>query len=280
VFQRGVDAGFGWVTPWARPSAPLAPLGGAPRPFYDASSAPALAPTLRALEAAAPALALEFGALLRRRRRGGAGAGGAGGAALSREAAGLHEPGAEGGWWGVLVLAADGRLAAKGCAAAPAACALLASLPLANSTRSGQAKLSVLRPGTRIRPHAGPTNARLRVHLCLRELAAGPAAATLRVGGVARHWRGGAAFAFDESFEHEVETAAAAAAEVAPGGHAAAVGEGEEEEEDLRVVLIVDVPNVFLERWEDFRAHAVSDGGWARHEGALRAAFAAAREAA
>ena len=272
VFQRGVDAGFGWVTPWARPSAPLAPLGGAPRPYYDAATAPALAPTLRALEAAAPALAREFGALLQQK------AGGAGGA-LAREAAGLHEPGAEGGWWGVHVLAVDGRLAAKGCAEAPAACALLAALPLANATRSGQAKFSVLRPGTRIRPHAGPTNARLRVHLCLRELAAGPEAATLRVGGVARHWREGAAFAFDESFEHEVETAAAAAAAaaaaVAPGGQAAAVEE--RGEEDLRVVLIVDVPNVFLERWEDFRAHAVSDDGWARHEGALRAAFAAAR---
>jgi hypothetical protein len=270
VFQRGVDAGFGWVTPWARPTVPLAPLGGAPRPFFDAATAPALAPTLRALEAAAPALAAEFGGLLRRRK--------GARAALAKEAAGLHEPGAAGGFWGVHVLAVDGALAAAGCAQTPAACALLAALPLPNATRSGQAKFSVLRAGTRIRPHAGPTNARLRVHLCLRELAAGPAAATLRVGGVARHWRAGEAFAFDESFEHEVETAAAVA--VAPGGEGAGgAGAGPSEDlEDLRIVLIVDVPNVFLDRAEDFRAHAVSDAAWARHGDALRAAFAAARE--
>lgn len=269
VFQAGVDAGFGWVTPWARPTLPLAPLGGAPRPFYDAATAPALAPTLRALEAAAPALAAEFAALLRRKARAGG--------ALAREAAGLHEPGAEGGFWGVHVLAVDGA-AAPGCAEAPAACALLAALPLTNATRSGQAKFSVLRPGTRIRPHAGPTNARLRIHLCLRELAAGPAAATLRVGGEARNWRAGQAFAFDESFEHEVLTEAAAA--VAPGGsaRAAAAGVGgEEEEEDLRIVLIVDVPNPFLEELQDFVSHGVSDDGWARHEEALRAVFSAAR---
>ena len=90
VFQRGVDAGFGWVTPWARPTVPLAPLGGAPRPFFDAATAPALAPTLRALEAAAPALAAEFGGLLRRRK--------GARAALAKEAAGLHEPGAAGGF--------------------------------------------------------------------------------------------------------------------------------------------------------------------------------------
>jgi hypothetical protein len=51
-----------------------------------------------------------------------------------------------------------------------------------------------------------------------------------------------------------------------------------EDLEDLRIVLIVDVPNVFLDRAEDFRAHAVSDAAWARHGDALRAAFAAARE--
>ena len=259
VFQRGVDAGFGWVTPWARPTTPLAPLGGSPRPFYDAASAPALAPTLRALEAAAPAIESEFSALLRRR---------AGGArALPREAAGLHGAGAEGGFWGVLVLAADGA-AAPGCAEAPATCALVGALPLANATRSGQVKFSVLRPGARIRPHAGPTNARLRIHLCLRELAAGPAAATLRVGGEARNWRAGQAFAFDESFEHEVLTEAAAAV-VAPGGSARAA--------DLRIVLIVDVPNPFLENFQDFLSHGVSDDGWARHEEALRAVFTAAR---
>jgi hypothetical protein len=98
------------------------------------------------------------------------------------------------------------------------------------------------------------------------------------VGGVARHWRAGEAFAFDESFEHEVETAAAVA--VAPGGEGAGgAGAGPSEDlEDLRIVLIVDVPNVFLDRAEDFRAHAVSDAAWARHGDALRAAFAAARE--
>ena len=71
-----------------------------------------------------------------------------------------------------------------------------------------------------------------------------------------------------------------AAAVVAPGGSArtAAAGVcGEEEEEDLRIVLIVDVPNPFLENFQDFLSHGVSDDGWARHEEALRAVFTAAR---
>ena len=56
-------------------------------------------------------------------------------------------------------------------------------------------ELSLLRPATRIRPHCGPTNHRLRLHLGV----AVPRGASLRVGGEAREWREGAVLAFDSN---------------------------------------------------------------------------------
>ena len=53
---------------------------------------------------------------------------------------------------------------------------------------------------SRLKPHCGPTNARLRVHVGLSV----PEGAGLRVGNETRAWIVGGAIAFDDSFEHEV----------------------------------------------------------------------------
>ena len=65
---------------------------------------------------------------------------------------------------------------------------------------SGSAYFSALTPGARLRPHCGPTNVRLRVHVGL-EVEAG---ARLRVGNETRAWVDGGVLIFDDSFEHEV----------------------------------------------------------------------------
>ena len=72
----------------------------------------------------------------------------------------------------------------------------------ATSCPFGSAYLSLLRPGTRLLPHCGPTNARLRAHVTV----AAAAGASLRVGApdAKRVEWGAAPLVFDDSFEHDV----------------------------------------------------------------------------
>ena len=63
-----------------------------------------------------------------------------------------------------------------------------------------EAFFSVLRPGTRIPPHRGLSNARLTVHL---PLVVPPGDCAIRVGDARHRWREGTPFAFDDSWEHE-----------------------------------------------------------------------------
>ena len=65
--------------------------------------------------------------------------------------------------------------------------------------RSPMALLSILRPGTHIRPHHGMLNTRLIVHV---PLIPAPGCG-LRVGHETRTWEAGRALIFDDSFEHE-----------------------------------------------------------------------------
>lgn len=76
-------------------------------------------------------------------------------------------------------------------------------------------KYSALKPGTRILPHTGPSNRRLRAHFCISHTGG----ASMRVGEEWRTWEEGKVLVLDSSFEHEV------------------VHKGN----DLRVVLILDI---------------------------------------
>lgn len=69
------------------------------------------------------------------------------------------------------------------------------------------AKVSILHPGSRILPHCGPSNARLRAHLAVSH----GGGASIRVGDRAPvSWVPGEALVLDDSFEHEVVHAGAA----------------------------------------------------------------------
>lgn len=65
---------------------------------------------------------------------------------------------------------------------------------------AGVAYFSCLDPGTRVAPHRGPTNTRLRLHLGLEV----PEKCGLRVGGVKKKWTPGRCLVFDDSFIHDV----------------------------------------------------------------------------
>ncbi|CAK9051812.1 Aspartyl/asparaginyl beta-hydroxylase (Aspartate beta-hydroxylase) (ASP beta-hydroxylase) (Peptide-aspartate beta-dioxygenase) [Durusdinium trenchii] len=69
----------------------------------------------------------------------------------------------------------------------------------------GDVIFSVLTPGTRLRPHCGPSNARLTCHLAIRVPKSCDQGCYLRVGSEARRgWEEGKCLVFDDSFEHEV----------------------------------------------------------------------------
>ncbi len=58
---------------------------------------------------------------------------------------------------------------------------------------------SLLKPGTRIPPHTGVSNARLVTHVPLII----PEQCGFRVGNTTREWVPGQAFVFDDTIEHE-----------------------------------------------------------------------------
>jgi aspartate beta-hydroxylase len=75
----------------------------------------------------------------------------------------------------------------------------------------GSIEISTLLPGSHIKPHCGPTNHRLRIHLGLvipkkskSNDDDGRPMCSLVVGGEARTWEQDDVLVFDDSFEHEV----------------------------------------------------------------------------
>jgi aspartate beta-hydroxylase len=64
---------------------------------------------------------------------------------------------------------------------------------------SGLAYLSRLAAASRVAPHRGPTNVRVRCHFGVEV----PEACGIRVGGETRTWTTGRCLVFDDSFEHE-----------------------------------------------------------------------------
>ena len=72
----------------------------------------------------------------------------------------------------------------------------------ATSCPFGSAYFRLLRPGTRLLPHCGPTNVRLRAHL---GLVVPEGECRMSVGtGAPRKWVEGKVLLFDDSFEHYV----------------------------------------------------------------------------
>lgn len=81
----------------------------------------------------------------------------------------------------------------------PATAAALRHVP--GIADAGMAYFSAMQPGTRVKPHSGFINARIRCHLGLVV----PDDCWIRVGDQVGGWVEGECIVFDDSFEHEVE---------------------------------------------------------------------------
>lgn len=103
------------------------------------------------------------------------------------------------GRWGVLFLLEMGRRNEENLARCPALRWILEHHRTL-TTHAGLMYFSCIDPGSRVAPHRGPTNVRLRCHLGLEV----PDACGIRVGGVTRRWEEGRCLVLDDSFEHEV----------------------------------------------------------------------------
>jgi aspartyl/asparaginyl beta-hydroxylase (cupin superfamily) len=102
--------------------------------------------------------------------------------------------------WSAFYLIRSGEVVAEAAARCPRTMEALSAVPLCESRGSTPAVLfSLLRPGVRIPPHTGYTNARLICHLPLIV----PEDCALRVGNEVRQWIDGQALIFDDSIEHE-----------------------------------------------------------------------------
>ena len=112
-----------------------------------------------------------------------------------------------------------GEIVPGRCSLAPTTCQILEAHAAVLSPM-GQAKFSAFQSGSRIFPHAGPTNGRLRLHLGLYSPESGY---VITVDGVNASWVPGEVLILDDSLEHEV---------VAPP--AAGVP-------SVRIILIVDI---------------------------------------
>jgi len=146
-------------------------------PWYD----PATIPGAVALEAAAAQIAAEF-------RR------------LDPQAfVPENEPIARRGSWDVFILYERGRRHADRCALFPAVTAIVERQRTVR-TLAGLVYFSRLAPHTRVAPHAGPTNMRVRAHLGIDV----PPHCGIRVGDTSATWREGRCIVFDDSFPHEV----------------------------------------------------------------------------
>jgi aspartyl/asparaginyl beta-hydroxylase (cupin superfamily) len=146
-------------------------------PWYDAR----LFPLARDLERMAWQITKEFASLDRAR--------------FQSESEGIKREGD----WDVMLLVERGRRNRELCDACPITMRIIEShrtvLGLA-----GLAYFSRLAPHTRVAPHRGPTNMRLRCHLGIKI----PAGCGIVVGGSAGQWETGKCLVFDDSQLHHV----------------------------------------------------------------------------
>jgi aspartyl/asparaginyl beta-hydroxylase (cupin superfamily) len=102
------------------------------------------------------------------------------------------------GRWGVLFLLEMGRPDEENLARSPSLRGVL-ERHRTLTTHAGLMYFSCLDPHTRIAPHQGPTNVRVRCHLGLDI----PEGCGIRVGGEVRRWEEGRCLVLDDSFTHE-----------------------------------------------------------------------------
>jgi aspartyl/asparaginyl beta-hydroxylase (cupin superfamily) len=134
--------------------------------------------------------------------------------------------------WSSLFLWKDGTRNDAVCAACPKTAAVLERMPMAEQPGfAPTAMFSALEAHTQIPPHTGSTNTRLLCHLPL--VLPGPA--RFRVGNEIREWKLGQAWVFDDTIEHEAWNDA----------------------DELRVILIFDIWNPYLEPGERERINAM-----------------------
>jgi aspartate beta-hydroxylase len=127
--------------------------------------------------------------------------------------------------WSSLHLWRDGARQEAARKLCPQTTALLERLPLADQPGyAPTAMFSALDANTAIPAHTGSTNVRLICHLPL--ILPGPA--RFRVGNETREWKMGEAWVFDDTIEHEAWNDA----------------------DELRVILIFDIWNPFLDEGE------------------------------
>ena len=103
--------------------------------------------------------------------------------------------------WHEFSLWAFGRQKVDNCKRTPFTCGLLANMAEATRTTVGDIKFSLMQPGTVVRPHTGPSNQRIRVHLGLDVPSEG---CEITVAGDTKGWEEGGLLIFDDSFEHSV----------------------------------------------------------------------------
>ena len=102
--------------------------------------------------------------------------------------------------WSAFYLIKSGEIVEEAARRCPATLKALKAAPLTDAPgRTPSVLFSLLRPGVRIPPHTGYTNARLICHLPLVV----PEGCGLRVGNETRQWEEGKALVFDDSMEHE-----------------------------------------------------------------------------
>ncbi len=101
------------------------------------------------------------------------------------------------GGWNVLYLHSLGSRVEANCALCPETVQAVEDA-IGQSCAMGLVYLSAMAPGTRLAPHCGHTNARLRVHLGLVV----PPGCEIRVASTTRTWEEGKCIVFDDSFEH------------------------------------------------------------------------------
>lgn len=117
--------------------------------------------------------------------------------------AGQAEDELHSGSWSWHTFMTKGQWNDEAAQAAPMTSAMLQRVPgLMRNSVFGYAFASTLEPGSDIKPHFGPFNGRLRVHIPLEVPSEDPEVCGLQVGPMKTAWKVGEPLLFDDSFQH------------------------------------------------------------------------------